>query len=643
MFSCRVSSVALLGVVAGVVALGAGCEARRPQASVAAWSRPDIAYQRQTLGYLASDHLEGRGPETRGLDLAGRFIAEQYRKAGLLPAPGRSDYFQTFEFNLGVKPEPDRTGLNLGAGPLALGDDFLPNTLTQRNVDFAGPIVFAGYGIESAGRNYNDFAGLDLKGKVALVLRYEPRNADGSSRFTGGAEWSEEAGLARKILAAQRHGATAVVLVNPPGTPAEDALSPFAGRSTRGSISVPVVQVKRAAVDAMLAARGLTSLADLARSIDATGRPASRELPSAAVTGSLYFQKHSAGVRNVVALLPGSGPRADEYVVVGAHYDHLGYGGSGSLLPGVRGIHHGADDNASGTTAVLTLARRLGAAETRPERSILFISFTVEEQGLIGSEYFVEHSPVPLGKIAYMLNLDMVGRLRNDTVLHGGEGTADTLKPLLSGALQGSGLAAKSFGEGGLGPSDHSSFAQKKIPVLFLFTGLHPDYHRPTDTADKINYPGLQRVTDLAEKLVFALAAAPRSAYNNDADSAPQNLRTISPFGPAPATLPASSQSSSPSSSAERIGLGLLPDMTLRDTPGLRIDAVFSRSPAEWAGLKAEDVLISLDGVPVNSIEDLQAVYDRHQLGDTVEAVYERAGKRARTNVTFARRGAPQT
>ncbi len=235
------------------------------------------------------------------------------------------------------------------------------------------------------------------------------------------------------------------------------------------------------------------------------------------MSGEVVVKRSTAQTRNVMACLSGTGPHAGEWVVVGAHYDHLGKGQMGHMFGPVGSVYHGADDNASGVAAVLELAARLRAAGPLP-RSVLFVLFSGEEEGLIGSDFFVKHPPVPLDRVAAMLNLDMVGRLKGDALLIGGEGTARAFDGIVAAAVAGTGLHTSTFERGGLGPSDHMSFALQHVPVLFLFTGLHADYHRPTDTADKINYPGLDRVVAVADRIVTALAAMPRQTYDGSAD-----------------------------------------------------------------------------------------------------------------------------
>ena len=290
-------------------------------------------------------------------------------------------------------------------------------------------------------------------------------------------------------------------------------------------------------------------------------------------------------------MLPGYGPHADEFVVVGAHYDHLGRGGPGSLMFGSHAIHHGADDNASGTAAVLATAERLAAAG-RLSRSILFVNFTAEEEGLIGSGFFVLHPPVPLSKMVAMINLDMVGRVREEQLFVGGSGTESDFDRLLATADSGLPLKLKDsgpyIGRGGYGPSDHMSFAVHKVPVLFLFSGMHADYHRPTDTADKINYRDLENVVTLTNRLVDELAVAPREPYDGRFDSQSALAELTGASG------------------GRRASLGVIPDYASDNPTGVRITGTVGNSAAEKAGLRDGDLLTRIGATQLNSIYDLQ-------------------------------------
>lgn len=568
---------------------------------------------RKTMEFLASDELEGRGVGTAGLDAAADRIADDFHKLGLKPLPGYADYFQPFKMTTAVVPDP-KTTLAVGDIPYKLKTDFTPIAFTGEG-KFEGDLVFVGYGISSKKFAYDDYAGLDVKGKVVLAMRFEPHNAAGTSRFVKD-DWSNEAPLVHKAEVAAQHGATALVLVNPPTYHPGDFLLPFS-RSGGERVKIPVIQVSDKVADAWLSKGGARSLKDLQADIDKEGKPASVAVAGVNVTGVVALLREEKMVKNVMAMRPGDGEHADEFLVIGAHYDHLGWGGFGSLAPGTRAIHHGADDNASGTVAMLELADHY--AHTGPrEKTLIFIAFTGEEEGLIGSNYFVNHPPIALDKVVAMLNLDMVGRVRNNVIYVGGAGTAPSFDAFLKEAGVDSPLVQKSFGRGGMGPSDHMSFALKKVPVLFLFSGLHMDYHRPTDTADKINFAGIDDVVKFSIKLLNGLEDMPREKYVDSADK----------------------DSMKPVHTGSRVTLGIVPDYSAMDdsAKGVKISGTSSGSPAEKAGLKADDVIVQWNSDKVDSLQQLTNFLAAAKPGDKVKLGVMRGEKRLELEATLAAR-----
>lgn len=327
---------------------------------------------------------------------------------------------------------------------------------------------------------------------------------------------------------------------------------------------------------------------------------------------------HPEGVRtqNVVAMVPGSDPALrGEYVVIGAHFDHLGRSTAGALDPEAKdAIRNGADDNASGTAAVMELARLFAAHPAR--RSIIVASFSGEEVGLLGSQWFVDHAPVALDSIAAMVNFDMVGRLRNDKLIIYGVSTATELSSIIATANIAPTLAISAVGDG-FGPSDHSSFYAKGIPVLHFFTDLHDDYHRATDDIEKINAPGEAHVVALAERVVRAIA------------DRPGRLTAVRVAAPPPSTRGQGSNAY----------LGSIPDMSAGDVPGLKLSGVRAGSPADLGGLLAGDVIVEFGRAAVTDLNTYSAALYAHKPGDRVEIVYLRAGQRRTTTVTLGKRG----
>ncbi len=493
---------------------------------------------------------------------------------------------------------------------------------------------------------------MDVKGKVVVAMRYEPMDDHGQSRLAprGDASgWSEHATFSAKAAAAAKHGAAALLIVNPPDSE-PDLLLPFSG-AFAAPATIPVLQIKQAVANELFSAGGtpdeqamrqevleslkhaadgpvvndrwVPDLKTLRDQINASFRPRSIALFSPIVSGAVQIESLTARVRNVMAVLPGTGSHADEFVVIGAHYDHLGLGTVGHRFGPVGSIYHGADDNASGTATVLELARRF-AHVPPPARSIIFICFTAEEEGLIGSQYFVKHPPVPLEKVVAMVNLDMVGRIRDQTLYVGGQGTAADFDAILGHAGMDSPLRLKSIGRGGLGPSDHMSFAQRRVPVLFLFSGIHADYHRPTDVAMKINYEGIGEVADFTQKVIDGLTKMPHEPYLVDADKDSMHLFGSPNFAPGV---------------ERRVILGVIPDYGSADSRvGVLISGTTPGTPAAAAGMLGGDLLVQFGNQKLENLMDLSEALARSKPGDKVTVKIIRGNKALSFDVILAER-----
>jgi len=355
-------------------------------------------------------------------------------------------------------------------------------------------------------------------------------------------------------------------------------------------------------------------LAKLEERIDAGPTPRSAPLVGWRVVGQTDILRTKTDVKNVLAELPGVGPHADETLVIGAHYDHLGYGGMGSNAPGVHAIHPGADDNGSGTAALLEVARRLVArSKEHPfPRRILFISFTGEERGLLGSARYVRDPLIPLDKTIAMLNMDMVGRMKDHKLIVYGTDTAAEFPALLKTAAEPYGFNIVSQ-PGGFGPSDHASFYARHMPVLHFFTGTHSDYHRPTDTAEKLNVPDMRRVADLVSDMAVAIADAAERPHFTESKVSIVSL----------------------SAQGDRPYFGSIPDFG-RDQPGYAISGVASHSPAEQGGLKAGDIVVRLGDSKVGNLEDFDSALRKHKAGDKVSVLVKRGAEEVKLEVTLA-------
>jgi aminopeptidase YwaD len=550
--------------------------------------------------YLASPELKGRATGSPELEKAAEFISRQFQSFGLKPVVGKS-YLQPFTVTVNAHMGPanavsiDEAGQKTELKP---GADYVPYSFSSSG-KFSGPVVFAGYGITAADYHYDDYEGLDVRGKIVLILRHEPQESDPHSVFDG-KELTQHSAFAMKAANAKMHGARGVLLINDVyAHPASsDSLAKFGEVTGPTDSGVLFVQVKEADAEAWLRAEG-KDLKEIVAGIDKNLKPQSFTLSKLTADLNVDIQHESKTVHNVAAYLPG---KTNEYVIVGAHYDHLGLGDEHSLAPSQIGtIHPGADDNASGTAGVIELARWF-AHQPKPKRGILFLTFAGEELGLLGSAYYTTHPLLPLNNAVAMLNMDMIGRIREGKVYVNATGTGSTFGELIKEVKAPPSLHIDLSENIGYGGSDHLSFANKAVPVLFFFSGLHGDYHKPSDTADKIDAPDaavlLSYVADLATHLA-------------DDAGRPKFQRVAEPqAGPATSGGDSGGSGYGPN-------FGSIPDF---DEPpkGVRFADVRDGTPAAKAGLKAGDILIEFDGKEIGNLYDFTYALRAHKPGDVV-------------------------
>ena len=448
---------------------------------------------------LAADDMMGRGVDTPGIDLARDYIAAQFKKYGLAPG-GTAGYFQRLEVTTGIETA-GRNEAQLGASELALGRDWSPLGLSA-SATAEGEVVFAGYGITAENYAYDDYAGIDAKGKIVLVLRYEPPPKDDKSAFGRWPRSSRYATLSAKTANARAHGAAGLILVDLSSE--HDELMSLARGMGREQDDLVAAQIRRETVQTALRGTGV-SLSELKAAIDRDEKPRSTAVAGLKARLAASLKKISRPTDNVVAVLAGSDPQLKgENIVIGAHYDHLGLGHYGTMDPKAEGqIHHGADDNASGVAVMLSVAQRFTAGKP-PPRTLVFVAFTGEELGLYGSRYFVDHPPFPLTATKAMINLDMVGRMRDNRLMVNTADTAKEFRAMIGRAADGLDVDMKATGGG----SDHTSFYNKGVPALHFYTGMHEDYHRPTDDWEKLNIGGMVKVSDAVFALTTDLAAS---------------------------------------------------------------------------------------------------------------------------------------
>ncbi|MCA9179694.1 MAG: M20/M25/M40 family metallo-hydrolase [Planctomycetales bacterium] len=588
---------------------------RKPKADAQAVERVG-----EDIRYLASDELEGRGPNTKGLELAAKHLEDRFRELGLAGGGLEGSYRRPFDIPIDNKVLPGETKLVL-AGPdgktleLALDKDFQPLAAGGEGAVEAD-VVFVGYGISAPKLKYDEYEGVDVAGKVVVLIRREPQQEDEKSPFDG-KRTSSHAFIQNKIAAAKKAKAAAIVMVNDPHSTRRDKrdeLTAPNGFGSRGG-GIPFAHITQARLNELLVVsplqsgdQKLSTIEEIADHIDATLQPVTTVLPWKA-TLACKFETVRSEVTNVVGVLEGEGPLADETIVVGAHYDHLGYGPFGSRRPGERAIHNGADDNATGTAAVLELARRFARADRKPARRMVFVGFTAEERGVLGSNHYVANPAVPLDKTVAMINFDMIGRYGEQGVSLGGVTSGREFGDLLDRATREQDWNVKRAGS--LGGSDHMGFYAKNIPVMFFHTGLTDLYHTPEDDFETIDVEGAVITIDLAEAVLKEIVELPKAP---EFVKAQPRRRAV-------------------------VYLGIVPSFQAGEE-GVRVQQVADGSPAAKGGMQADDVIIKLGDREIKSFQQLPRVLGQHKAGDTVTVVVRRGDKELSLEVKLA--GPPQ-
>lgn len=592
----------------------------------------DATRYRATVSLLADPSMEGRGPTTEGLVRARDYLADEMKAMGLDPAFDGA-YQQALDIPFGRKRSVQKLALTAGdATYLGQVDKEFAASSVSGSGSFKGDVVFAGYGVADAGRKRDSYADADVKDKIVVVFRYEPHDADGRSRWVApeqtSRKWTSAAGLTRKARLAARAGARALIVVNPPAH--SEAGLPGAGSAiqpvSKGFVVMQATPQWLAGVLDRSESHKDVTVEDLAKRFNESGHPA-EAIKGVKLAGVAEIETDARTVHNVAAVLPGSGALADEVVIVGAHYDHVGKGNFGSRA-GARGkIHPGADDNASGTSGMMLLAHRYArraAAGQLPgnRRTMMFVAFAAEERGLLGSRYFADHLEevgLDAERVAFMINLDMIGRLTSNKLTIGGRGSGEGLKDWFDALAADTGFEF-AYLDSGFGPSDHASFYARKIPVLFFFTGLHVDYHAPGDTVDKVNYDGAVRIIDFVDTAVAQLVGeSQRIAYAEPKGGG-------GGFG---WMLGRGGQSGRP-----LLGVSFDPGIA----GGVAVQGVAPEGPAESAGLKAGDTITHMAGESVADVQALVTVLNRFKPGQVVRVTVDRANETKEIRVKLGAR-----
>lgn len=599
----------------------------------------DVALYDMHVVTLANPFFEGRGATTIGNERAADYIAFHFQQIGLSPAFPESatvdgtevitpnaTYSQLFAPSeirrrgpRPVKVLGSDAGIRVGDGEWAqLIPDLDYSVLgCSGTAQVEAQLVFVGYSIAAGAEGYLGYPpGTNLDGKIAVALRYEPLDGEGASRWAEDDAWSLYAELEPKVSAAVRRGASAVIIVTPPGIPGDDASKLVtAAETANGEFEVPVIMLSQERADFLLSKADPEhrSLLELRKLVDES--PAVIDMPGATVRLATTVDRTPDMTRNVGGLLRGRGDLADEIVVIGAHFDHAGYGQYGGRVRGV--IHPGADDNASGTSAMLLAAQRLSEAyaelpEDADARSILFLGFSAEEWGLLGSRYYAEHPIAPIEDHVFMMNMDMVGRVHDNALEMGGEQTAEGLADWLKPYLDSAGFDIQPLPRGVFGRSDHASFFRAGVPCLFFFSGFHDQYHAPGDTSMLINRVGAVRVSTLAQGIALAMATQPdRPAFVNDDGS-----------GRAVEQPP----EARPQERRARVRFGVQPAYTT-DGKGVLIENVFPGTTAAEAGLQAGDIMTAWNDTKITGVEDWMPLLQQSSPGDEVTITYTRDGE----------------
>lgn len=581
-----------------------------------------VSRVRNDIEFFASDDQEGRGIETKGIERSAERIIAEYQRFGLVPGMPEGSFRQPFEIAIGDVVISKDTHVKLN-GPngttieLAIGSEYQP-VRRGANSGASGELVFLGYGIQSQEENYDDYAGIEVAGKVVVVIRREPQSYDGGA-FRGTATTSN-AYIDRKLELMTKAKAAAVLFVNDPATsptPESDELATPSSFGNDGD-SLPFAHVKQEVIDRILKATplktaeggSLASLGEVAKYIDKNLTPVSQVLTGWTADVTTEFEANTVTAHNIIGVIEGEGPKSNETIVIGGHYDHLGFGGYGSRTPNRRGeIHNGADDNASGTAAVVELARRI-AAGPKPQRRMIFICFSGEERGLLGSNYYVKHPVVPLEDTVAMINFDMIGNLKNNLVEVNGVGSATEFRDIAIAADKATPINITIIDNAFAG-SDHLPFYQKGIPVMFCFTGMTSIYHTPDDDFNTLNIEGAVSVIDYSEQLlrgVDGLAKAPTFV-----SAQPRNRRAAvrSPY------------------------LGIQPDLAASGADGIVIRSVREESPAEAAGLQTGDIIVQVGETKVEGYQTLIETLIASKPGDVLKLTFKRGAEEMQAEVTL--------
>ena len=540
------------------------------------------------IKFLSSDEMEGRYPGSEGSTKSADYIAENFNKAGLYPF-NSDNFYQKFEFKSGISLS-GKNSITINNKRFKVEKDYIPVQFSESG-NFKGQIIFTGYGLKVDELNWNDYKDIDVEGKWVLMFRGSPEGYNPHSKF------GDNISIRKKTLAAKDLGALGVLLIN------QEKSEPLINLTfdyNSKPIGIPVLNISYD----ILKVLSNEDFESIKKEIDKNEKQKSFLLESE-LEASIDIKIETVSISNVVGVLRKEQNKTNNnYIVIGAHFDHLGYGsrGSGSLAPGKNIIHNGADDNASGTAVLIDLAYKFSKLKKKLNNDIIFVAFNAEEQGLLGSKFFVDNIGNDINNIKTMINLDMIGRMKNNQLTIGGIGTAEVFGKIVDNANKNIDIDI-SKSASGQGPSDHSSFYNKNIPVLFFHTGGHDDYHKPSDDWTKINVEGINRINNLIFNVV----------YNVDSNQNPPVFKAT--------TNPPAQRRMSFS-----VTFGIMPNYG-DSSQGLKVDAVRENGPAYSAGMQDGDIIVKINNKDVSDIYEYMARLGELKPGDIAKVQVLRNNK----------------
>lgn len=574
---------------------------------------------KEHIKYLASDELQGRKPGTQGADKAADYIAAEFQKLGLNPING--SYKQAFKIRSGYKlgsgnsldfdvvvPRPGlpRENWQRRKQTLQTNVDWVPLAFSD-NKSISGEIAFVGYGISATEFSYDDYEGIDVNGKIAIIIMGTPDSKSKEDKF------SPYKSNRYKATNAKNKGAIGIIFVKEQGDSMNVFESLSAGLDANNS-GIVAIQMNRLSLGKFFP-KG-KNLKGCEEKINETKKSESFILPDRFVNISINLEEEFAETHNVMAILEGTDSKLkNQFIIIGAHYDHLGWGAANSRYTGkIPQIHNGADDNASGTAAVLEIAEKIKLNPTR--RSIVFMAFSAEEMGLLGSKFFTDNPTISLENSNAMINLDMVGRLRENALTVFGSKSSPDYEKIINDANNDSLFNIKIVASG-IGPSDHTSFYQNGVPAIHIFTGIHDDYHMPSDDWDKINYEGIDEIVKFVNEIVLEIDAKDEKLKFNEVKIESASKESKHGYGGP--------------------WFGIVPSFEESDK-GCLIGGTSPGSPAQAAGLKKDDVIYKINDTDIKNLHDFMYKVREHKAGDVLKVAILRDGKSVTLDVKLTER-----